>query len=88
MRLIALMAALALSAPLLARADDPKDGARDVPKPATVKKKKPGVIQGDVVDVTGKREMPVQLVLTRDPDAKHAFDDSIDEHVRDAAQGH
>jgi endonuclease YncB( thermonuclease family) len=81
------MAALALCTPLLARADDSSAGSKDAPK-TEVRKKKAAVIQGDTVDVTGKREMPVQMVLTRDPSAKHAFDDSIDEHVRDAAQGH
>lgn len=80
MRLIALVAALALSTPLLARAEDPK-----APPPAPKKAKT--VIKGDTMDVTGKREMPVQMVLTRDQTAKHAFDDSIDEHVRDSVQG-
>lgn len=72
MRLIALLLAFA---PILAHADD---------APAPKKAKKPVVVAP--IEVTGKRQVPVGIVIPRNPAAAKAAQEAGGAHLIEAAE--
>jgi hypothetical protein len=82
MRLGFILPLLLLTAPGMVRADPPKAPASR-PGP----KKPPTPITGETINVDGKRQVPIVLVVPRDNTVKTEMNSAVDQHVMDSANG-